>query len=401
MRNQCASDPFPTAAPERGTSPGGQRCVPVVEALVAGGGPAGAAAAIVLARHGVRVLLVEARREPDRLVAGEFLDPQASVELLRLGVAVEHGLRGCRVSGARVTAGPMMAAAGYAEGAAGWSLARADLDAALLAAAGAAGVQVRVGVRAAGLLLQDGVVRGASLDTGAGSIRVPAVVTIAADGCDSALARAAGLGGRAGRRRPVSAALVQGIDLADAAREIHVGRGRWLGLTSLPGGLTSLIAAGIPPPGAGERDGWPRGVLASFPEFAISAAQVRLASPVTVRDEGGATIPAAGAPGLLLAGDAVHAASRLPGDDLWRALRGGVLAGEAALTALERPTLRPHVELARRRLATFRGARGRERRLRALLVLQDLVPVPAVRAAGLRLMARILTYPPHPDAMKV
>jgi len=24
-----------------------------------------------------------------------------------------------------------------------------------------------------------------------------------------------------------------------------------------------------------------------------------------------------------------------------------------------------------------------------------------VRAAGLRLMARILTYPPHPDAMKV
>src|SRR6476619_5370237 len=57
-----------------------------VDALVVGGGPAGAAAAALLARGGWRVLLVEKQRFPRRKVCGEFISETSWPLLQELGL---------------------------------------------------------------------------------------------------------------------------------------------------------------------------------------------------------------------------------------------------------------------------------------------------------------------------
>ena len=59
-----------------------------VDVAIVGGGPAGAAAAIRLARAGVRVTLVERTRQVHDKVCGEFLGGTALDALGELGIDV-------------------------------------------------------------------------------------------------------------------------------------------------------------------------------------------------------------------------------------------------------------------------------------------------------------------------
>jgi menaquinone-9 beta-reductase len=56
------------------------------DVIIVGGGPAGSAAAIVLASSGARVALLEARRMPREKLCGEFITPECFPILSRLGV---------------------------------------------------------------------------------------------------------------------------------------------------------------------------------------------------------------------------------------------------------------------------------------------------------------------------
>ncbi|HKR11676.1 MAG TPA: FAD-dependent oxidoreductase [Pyrinomonadaceae bacterium] len=56
------------------------------DVIVAGGGPAGASAAIHLARGGVRVLLLEQKKFPRAKLCGEFISPECWNHFERLGV---------------------------------------------------------------------------------------------------------------------------------------------------------------------------------------------------------------------------------------------------------------------------------------------------------------------------
>jgi menaquinone-9 beta-reductase len=116
-----------------------------VRALIVGGGPAGAAAAITLARGGIAAELIERQAGPHEMVCGGFLGWDALAALERLGVdAGELGARPIRrlrlVSAARVveTALPRPAA----------GLSRRRLDAALLGQAASAGAAIRLGLTA-------------------------------------------------------------------------------------------------------------------------------------------------------------------------------------------------------------------------------------------------------------
>src|SRR5580692_2845468 len=60
------------------------------DVLIAGGGPAGLAAAIALRQKGMDVLVVDALRPPIDKACGEGLMPDAQRELARLGVAVSR-----------------------------------------------------------------------------------------------------------------------------------------------------------------------------------------------------------------------------------------------------------------------------------------------------------------------
>ena len=57
------------------------------DVIIAGGGPAGASAAIHLARGGVRVLLVEQKKFPRAKLCGEFISPECQAHFEKLGVA--------------------------------------------------------------------------------------------------------------------------------------------------------------------------------------------------------------------------------------------------------------------------------------------------------------------------
>ncbi len=112
------------------------------EVLVVGGGVAGCAASIALARKGRRVTLVEREPTPRHKVCGEFLSGEALEDLHLLGIDVAS-LGAVPIHYVRLAAARRAAEAPLPFPAA--SLTRKALDTALLAEAIAAGVRVERG----------------------------------------------------------------------------------------------------------------------------------------------------------------------------------------------------------------------------------------------------------------
>ncbi len=118
------------------------------DTIIIGGGPAGAAAAIDLARAGVPVSLVERMAGPHDKVCGDFLGGPALARLARLGIDAD-ALGGAPIERVRLVHGTREAEAALPFRARG--LSRRVLDEALLAAAAAAGADVRRGTSVRGL----------------------------------------------------------------------------------------------------------------------------------------------------------------------------------------------------------------------------------------------------------
>lgn len=112
------------------------------DAIVAGGGPAGAAAACRLAASGRSVLLLEKETRPRHKVCGEFLSGEARDGLAALGIDLA-ALGAVPISRVRLAHGRRIAEAALPFAAAGIS--RDRLDEALLLQAHNAGVEVRRG----------------------------------------------------------------------------------------------------------------------------------------------------------------------------------------------------------------------------------------------------------------
>uniref|UniRef100_UPI0035CBC036 NAD(P)/FAD-dependent oxidoreductase n=1 Tax=uncultured Sphingomonas sp. TaxID=158754 RepID=UPI0035CBC036 len=128
-------------------------------ALIIGGGPAGASAAIMLARAGAPHLLVERSRETGDAICGGFLSWRTLESLARLGIEPE-ALGPARVANVRLAAGTRMVEAALPRPAHGVS--RHLLDTVLLERAIAVGAAVERGVSVRSL---DGLT--ARLDDGA------------------------------------------------------------------------------------------------------------------------------------------------------------------------------------------------------------------------------------------
>lgn len=116
-----------------------------VDNLVIGGGPAGAMAAIQLAKAGRQVVLVEKEPGPHDKVCGEFLS-QESIGYLGGASIFPEELGAAPVRSVRLYSGLRCAESALPFPA--LSLSRRALDAALLARAAAAGCEVKMGVAA-------------------------------------------------------------------------------------------------------------------------------------------------------------------------------------------------------------------------------------------------------------
>ena len=112
------------------------------EVLILGGGVAGCAAAIALARRGRRVALIEREPTPRHKVCGEFLSGEALEDLHAIGIDVAS-LGAVPIGHVRLAAATRAAEAPLPFRAA--SLTRKALDTALLAEAVAAGVRLESG----------------------------------------------------------------------------------------------------------------------------------------------------------------------------------------------------------------------------------------------------------------
>jgi flavin-dependent dehydrogenase len=169
------------------------------DVIVVGGGVAGSATAIHLARRGREVLLLDRVEFPRRKPCGEGLFPRGVRELRGLGVLERlpeaMPIECLRFHGYGHTAEARL---GSPESPA-LGISRAVLDSALLEQARRDGVAVRCGLKAAQLVDEGG-----AFDVVADS-RYRAPVVVAADGLGSGLRLQAGIGVRRGTRYGISA----------------------------------------------------------------------------------------------------------------------------------------------------------------------------------------------------
>lgn len=341
----------------------------MVEVLISGGGPAGAIAALVLARRGVRVLLVDRARFPRDKLCGDTLNPGAMARLAELGLAGEVLPRSRPLTGMRVTGPGVDAVGDYPGGLRGRSISRRDLDELLLHAAGRAGAQVREGVRVIEPLADGRLVRGCVLDVQGRRVRVPAAVTIAADGRRSTLALALGLLRHPDRpRRWAVGAYFSGVAGLTSRGEMHIRAGHYIGVAPLPGGLANVCLV------TSRRDGLQDPVsllettVASDPLLRGRFAAARRETPPTSMGPLAVDASAAGAPGLLLAGDAAGFVDPMTGDGMRLAIDGALLAADVAMGVLEHPVrvARAHLDLDERRRVMLHGKLRVNRLLRTL-----------------------------------
>ncbi|MFT8246820.1 NAD(P)/FAD-dependent oxidoreductase [Roseomonas sp. BN140053] len=310
-------------------------------AIVIGGGPAGAAAAIALARGGAAVTLVEREAGPREKVCGEFLGPDAAALLRGLGRPLPE-LGAVPIHGARLAAGRQDTA--WPLPFAAWSLPRATLDEALLAAAATAGARVLRGRMVAGAA-REGDGWTARLGDGA-VLRAPALVL------------ATGKHELRGHSRPVRGGAV-GLKLPLQLLAPLDGRvvllpfaGGYAGLQPRAGGGANLCAA--------LRKAGPeaRNPVALLARVAAGSAQgtvlLRGAVPLLKRPLAVAGVPygfrhrdgAAAEPGLFRVGDQFAVVPSLAGEGVAMALLGGVAAAAAILAGQSAAAF--HVALNRR-----------------------------------------------------
>src|SRR5882672_5218140 len=219
------------------------------DVIIAGGGPAGASAAIHLATSGARVLLLEQKRFPRAKLCGEFISPECTPHFERLGVVEQMFAAGPAKLTETVFYSPRGKSVSvpsdwFSAGGVALGLSRAEMDERLLRRASAAGAEVLEDAQVVNLLLAKDRVAGVTIKQAGSEAGYRAPVTIDATGRTRALARrfAKSQNSTKSHRATLVAFKAHLLDarVAPGACEIYFYRGGYGGLSSIENGLSNL-----------------------------------------------------------------------------------------------------------------------------------------------------------------
>ncbi|NMO54367.1 geranylgeranyl reductase family protein [Actinoplanes sp. TBRC 11911] len=330
------------------------------DVIVVGAGPGGSAAAYHLARHGVRVLLLEKTQFPREKVCGDGLTPRAVRQLVRMGVDTSEKAGWLHNRGLRVIGGGVRLELDWPDLASfpnyGLARTRLDFDDLLAQRAVEAGALLRTGVNVTGPVLDaDGNAIGVTARVGPGKepVEYRAALVIAADGVSGKLPLAMGLAKR--DDRPIGVAVRRYYRSAARADDDYLES--WLELRSakdpdrlLPGyGWLWPVGDGLVNVGLG--------ILNSSSAFGKTNYRTLLTDWLAttpadwgMRDETNADGPILGAAlpmgfnrvphytrGMMLVGDSGGMVNPMNGEGIAYAMESGELAAEVAVQALARP----------------------------------------------------------------
>jgi flavin-dependent dehydrogenase len=356
------------------------------DVAIAGAGPAGALAATILARAGLKVRLFDRARFPRHKLCGDTLNPGAMAVLRRHADVSALMAESTPIHGMLLTGpGGVRIRGEYGGGVAGRSITRKVLDRWLIDRAIAAGAAFDEEVVIRDVAMRDGRVAGLVAGGRSGqALTHPARMVIAADGRRSVLAIGRGHSRQPARpRRWAIGTYFTDVTGVTAVGEMHVRRGHYIGVAPVPGGLTNACV--VVPHNSGElplsqpAEALDR-YLRSDPELGPRFANARSVAPPVMLGPLAIDTTAAGEPGLLLAGDAAGFIDPMTGDGLRFAVLGAELAAAIVQEVLAGSLSidRAHLELAERRRRAFQSKWRFNRTMRALVA----APSGVVAAAG-------------------
>jgi len=365
------------------------------DVIIAGGGPAGASAAIHLVNRGARVLLVEQKKFPRPKLCGEFISPECALHFERLQVA--DAMSAAQPS--RLTATVFYSRSGrnvrvpsswFGANTVALGLSRAEMDERLLRCASAAGVDVLEDAQATNLTVERQTVCGVTIKQGARETSYRAAVIIDATGRNRALTRKLIPQRARHERRPMVAfkAHFENTRIEPEACEIYFYRGGYGGLSRIENGLSNLCfiaSAGDVRSCGAQADRVMREVVCQNRRATFTLERARLSSTwLAVSLEGFGSSSAAPLNGLLTIGDAASFIDPFTGSGMLMALESGELAANAIVDFLDHETsLRSLDEL--RRAYSTRYHQMFDSRLRLSSLLRRAAFVPGFAAAAVTL----------------
>jgi geranylgeranyl reductase family protein len=316
------------------------------DVIVVGAGPAGSAAAALLAERGCSVALVERAVFPRPKPCAEYLSPEAARVLDRLGLTDTLRREGAaRLRGMRVVSPGGTAFTGRFAGAHpfrgyqdyGLALPREVLDAHLAAAAVGCGAVLLERTSVEGISAASSGGRGVAVRCGDTQRTLTGRVVIGADGLNSRVARVLGVARRGRRRRLALVTHYEGVSGMGDVGEMHVGPASYVGLAPVGRGLTNVAVVADLSRVTPRRplEDWMDQLLRAFPAVYERLGSGSRATLVQAAGPFARTTRRATDDRVILVGDAADFYDPFTGEGIYAALRGAELAAEQVARGLE------------------------------------------------------------------